>query len=86
MQGCLISVDGPELDLQRGEFAAAFRDPAVVEAIRANAQGVAVSLVLWPGADQQRAVAWTGSIVTDASLEPDLRGNDRPSAAALCVR
>lgn len=51
-----ISVDGTELDLQRRGFAAAFRDAAVIEAIAANAQGVAVSLVLWAGADQQRTV------------------------------
>ena len=51
-----ISVDGAELDLQRQGFVAAFRDPAVIEAIRANAQGVAISVVLWAGADQQRAV------------------------------
>ena len=51
-----ISVDGGELDLQRQGLVAAFRDPAMIEAIRANAQGVAVSVVLWAGADQQRTV------------------------------
>ena len=51
-----ISVDGSELDLQREGFAAAFRDPAVIDAISANAQGVAVAVVLWAGADQQRTV------------------------------
>lgn len=32
-----ISVDGSELDLQRQGLAAAFCDPAVIEAIRGNA-------------------------------------------------
>ncbi len=64
-----ISVDGGELDLQRQGFAAAFRDPAVIEAIRANAQGVAVSLVLWAGAEQQRtAVDWHHLNDADTSL------------------
>ncbi len=55
-----ISVDATELELQREGLAAAFRDPAVVGAIRANAQGVAVSVILWAGTDQQRvAVDWT---------------------------
>jgi hypothetical protein len=54
-----ISVDGSELELQRRGLAAAFRDPAVIDAIRANAQGVAVAVVLWAGTDQQRtAVDW----------------------------
>ena len=74
-----ISVDGTELDLQRQGFAAAFRDPAVIEAIRANAQGVAVSLVLWAGADQQRTVVdWQH--LTDA-VQPSLCRHDRPGAA-----
>jgi hypothetical protein len=51
-----ISVDGDELDLQRQGFAAAFRDPAVIAAIEANVQGVAVSVMLWAGAKQQRIV------------------------------
>ena len=37
-------------------LAAAFRDPAIIAAIQANAQGVAVSVMLWAGADQQRTV------------------------------
>lgn len=73
-----ISVDGTELDLQRQGFAAAFRDPAVVDAIRANAQGVAVSLVLWAGAEQQRTVlGWT--LLTDAASS--LRFADAVDAA-----
>jgi hypothetical protein len=51
-----ISVDAGELDLQRQGFVAAFRDPAIIAAIQANAQGVAVSVMLWAGADQQRTV------------------------------
>jgi hypothetical protein len=60
-----ISVDGPELDLQRQGLAAAFRDPAVIEAIRLNSQGVAVSVMLWAGVDQHETVVdW--SRLTDA--------------------
>lgn len=47
-----ISVDDAELALQRQGLAAAFRDPAVIEAIRANGQGVAVAVMLWAGSDQ----------------------------------
>lgn len=61
-----ISVDDSELALQRQGLAAAFRDPAVIEAIRANAQGVAVAVMLWAGSDQQRTVVdWTR--VSDAA-------------------
>ena len=38
-----ISVDGAEFDLQRQGLVAAFRDPTVIEAIRANAQGMKAS-------------------------------------------
>lgn len=82
-----ISVDGSELDLQRQGLAAAFRDPAVAAAIAANAQGVAVSVVLWAGAEQQETVVdW--ALLTDAAtsarfadaidtalaVDPDLAG------------
>lgn len=54
-----ISVDGTELALQRRGLAAAFRDPGVIEAIRANGRGVAVSVVLWGGAgEQETVVGW----------------------------
>ncbi len=67
------SVDNREFDLQRQGLAAAFRDPAVVAAIR-RAGTVAVSLVQWAGPDQQGIdVAWV--TVTDGK-----------SAAALADR
>ena len=61
-----ISVDIAEFLLQRQGFAAAFRDPAVIKAISANAQGVAVSMVAWAGVDQQTTVIdWR--LLADAS-------------------
>jgi Protein of unknown function (DUF1194) len=51
-----ISVDSDELELQRQGLVAAFLDPDVAAAIAANAQGVAVSVVLWAGAGQHRTV------------------------------
>ena len=54
-----ISVDGGEFVLQRQGYVEAFRDPAVVAAVGANPRGVAVAVVLWAGAEQQRtAVDW----------------------------
>ncbi len=75
-----ISVDGSELDLQRQGFAAAFRDPAVIDAIRANAQGVAVCCGalggIGPAAHRGRLAASDGR-----GLDPGLRDDDRPGAA-----
>ena len=64
-----ISVDGAEFDLQRQGLVAAFRDPTVIEAIRANAQGIAIAVVLWAGAEQQRiAVDWQHLTDSPSSL------------------
>ena len=56
------SVDGGEQELQRAGLAAAFRDPEVVDAIRALPLGVAVALVVWAGpkehGEQRTAVTW----------------------------
>lgn len=61
-----ISVDGTELALQRQGLSAAFRDPAIIDAIAGNAAGVAVMVMLWAGADQQLvAVGWRH--LTDAT-------------------
>ncbi|MFO1047461.1 MAG: DUF1194 domain-containing protein [Geminicoccaceae bacterium] len=61
-----ISVDGTELALQRQGLSAAFRDPAIIDAIAGNAAGVAVMVMLWAGADQQLvAVDWRH--LTDAT-------------------
>ncbi|MCG8356779.1 MAG: DUF1194 domain-containing protein [Kiloniellales bacterium] len=55
------SVDAAEFDLQMQGLAAAFRDPAVLAAIRATGgRGIAVSLIQWSaGGDQTIAVDWT---------------------------
>jgi hypothetical protein len=77
-----ISVDASELALQRQGLAGAFREPAVIEAIRGNTQGVAVTIILWAGEGQQRtAVDWTKvtgaasaaalADTIDAALSPD---------------
>ncbi len=58
------SVDHVEFNLQTRGLAAAFRDPAVIDAIL-DAGPVAVALVHWSGPDQQRlALDWT--LVSDA--------------------
>jgi hypothetical protein len=82
-----ISVDGAELALQRRGLSAAFRDPAIVDAIAGNAAGVAVMVMIWAGTDQQLvAVDWQH--LTDAAstlafadgiddalaVDPDLQG------------
>src|SRR4051794_2170157 len=68
------SVDGDEQLLQREGLAAAFRDPAVTEAISLLPAGVAVALVVWAGPGQQRTVvAWR-------------RLTDRASAEDFAVR
>ena len=51
------SVDSAEQPLQREGLAAAFRDPAVIEAITALPPGVAAALVVWAGV-QETAVGW----------------------------
>ena len=64
-----ISVDSLELDLQRQGLSAAFRDPAVIDAIRANPQGVAVAMMLWAGEGQQRTVVDWMRLTDGASAE-----------------
>ena len=55
------SVSTEEFDLQMRGLAQAFRDPAVVQAIRASGDlGIAVSLIQWSdGRKQVKAVDWT---------------------------
>jgi len=54
---CSYSVDSAEFALQMQGLAAAFRDPAVVAAIRANPYGaVAVTVVQWSGPSSQVVV------------------------------
>jgi hypothetical protein len=55
------SVDDGEFDLQRKGYAAAFRDPRVMRAIRGGALGrISVCYVEWSGADSQKIVIdWT---------------------------
>lgn len=51
------SVDSYEHDLQRRGYADAFRDPRVLDAIRANPLGrIAVTMVEYAGADQQAQI------------------------------
>jgi hypothetical protein len=69
------SIDFGEYDLQTGGLAGAFRDAEIIAAIEQWApKGVAVSVVLWSGRDQQRvAVDWT-------------RISDRASAEVMAAR
>jgi len=55
------SVDADRYELQRRGYAEAFRDPAVIAAIRDGQHGaIAVTLIEWAGpADQRTAVDWT---------------------------
>lgn len=55
------SVDEAEFDLQRKGYAAAFRDPRVLRAIRGAVIGrIAVCYVEWSGAESQKVVVdWT---------------------------
>ena len=82
-----ISVDGDELALQREGLSASFRDPQIIDAIRGNAAGVAVMVLVWAGTDQQLvAVDWhhltdaaTSLAFADAidaalATDPDLQG------------
>ena len=53
------SVDGVEQELQRRGLSGAFRDVAVIDAITALPDGLAVALVAWAGVDEQRTlIAW----------------------------
>ncbi|HWL68271.1 MAG TPA: DUF1194 domain-containing protein [Geminicoccus sp.] len=63
------SVDAAEQRLQRDGLARAFRDDAVIDAIAALPDGLAVAVVAWAGPGQQRtAVAWH-RLVDQASAE-----------------
>lgn len=55
------SVDDGEFDLQRKGYAAAFRDPRVMRAIRGGALGrISVCYIEWSGVDSQKVVVdWT---------------------------
>jgi Protein of unknown function (DUF1194) len=55
------SIDAEEFDLQRAGYAAAFRDPRVVDAIQAGSHGaIAVTCFQWAGPRlQQQTVDWT---------------------------
>lgn len=55
------SIDAYEFDLQRKGYSEAFRDPRVLDAIRANKlQRIAVTMVEWSGAEfQAQIVPWT---------------------------
>ena len=62
-----LSIDSEEFALQRAGYAAAFRDPRVVEAITSTGSGaMAVTYVQWSGATEQRQIiGWR--IVDDAT-------------------
>jgi hypothetical protein len=52
-----LSIDSEEFALQRAGYAAAFRDPRVVEAITSTGSGaMAVTYVQWSGASEQRQI------------------------------
>ncbi|MBV8652155.1 MAG: DUF1194 domain-containing protein [Alphaproteobacteria bacterium] len=55
-----LSIDSEEFALQRAGYAAAFRNPRVVEAITAGSNGaMAVTYVQWSGAtEQQQIIGW----------------------------
>lgn len=50
------SVDGSEQELQQTGLESAFRAPEVIDAIRALPNGLAVAVVAWAGAGQERTV------------------------------
>lgn len=55
------SIDGTMLALQLDGHAAAFRDPAVIDAITASGVRIAVTVVTWSDPNQlQTVVPWTG--------------------------
>ena len=60
------SIDDDEFQLQRRGYAEAFRNPAVITAIRGTPHGtIAVTFVEWAGAEFQRVVVpWT--VISDA--------------------
>jgi hypothetical protein len=55
------SIDAEEYRLQQGGYAAAFRDPEIIQAIGSGPAGaIAVTVVEWSNANQQRQViGWT---------------------------
>ena len=82
-----ISVDGDELALQREGLSASFRDPRIIDAIRGNAAGVAVMVMVWAGTDQQLVVvdwrhlsdaatslAFADAIDAALATDPELQG------------
>ncbi len=77
------SVDPYEFDLQRKGYSNAFRDPRVLDAIRANPlQRIAVTMVEWSGAQSQVVIVdWTmigdeaaGAAFAEAVLKPPRSG------------
>ena len=68
------SIDAYEFELQRKGYAEAFRDPRVLDAIRANkVQRIAVTMVEWSGAEFQTQIV------------PWMVVRDKPSAEALAA-
>jgi hypothetical protein len=55
------SIDGEEFGIQRGGYAAAFRDPEVTRAVSSGSAGIiAVTFVEWSSTNEQRQmVGWT---------------------------
>jgi hypothetical protein len=62
-----LSIDSEEFALQRAGYAAAFRNPRVIDAIAGGSRGaMAVTYVQWSGAaEQQQIIGWR--IVSDAA-------------------
>jgi len=81
---CSYSVDSGEFTLQMQGLAAAFRNPTVVAAIRANRhRAIAVTVVQWSGPDSQVvAVPWrrVDSLATALELSAEIAGTPRLTA------
>src|SRR5271165_4544500 len=62
-----LSIDSEEFALQRAGYAAAFRNPRVIDAIASGSNGaMAVTYVQWSGAtEQQQIIGWR--IVSDTA-------------------
>ncbi|MFL5332259.1 MAG: DUF1194 domain-containing protein [Geminicoccaceae bacterium] len=63
------SMDAGEQELQRAGLMAAFRDPAVIQAIKALPDGMAVALVAWAGVGEQRTIVEWRRLTDDGSSE-----------------
>ncbi|MEM8698909.1 MAG: DUF1194 domain-containing protein [Pseudomonadota bacterium] len=80
------SVVAAEFELQMQGLAAAFRDPAVIEAIRWTPGGVMVTVTQWSGPrSQAQSLPWTKltTAVQSHAFAAEIDGQERASLAAF---